>query len=707
MSKPISRVFIYTLFAALLISMGVYFNSNIATNTDSQQVVRLKHELLVPEIKQRSSASPHAAVEAKKARSEYFENLYRDPETGVIPAGAGIFDLEIAKEIDQNAPARKSNVTLSWDHAGPNNVGGRTRALAADKDNPDVLLAGAVAGGIWKSEDSGQSWRQVANTNLLPGITSIAQDPRPGFRNNWYAVGGEHDGSSTPFSSTSGAHYNTGYLESNDGGESWTYKDMFLLGQGVGSSFRWTRFGLNSRVVVHPSTGQLFIATNGFGVHRTGGQARILQETLESQLFPRYSDVNVNPNGVLIQYISGLSAGNADYTPGFFVSWDNGRFWNPIEIPGFDASDKRRAVIEFSHSNPNLAYALIQDANGELDSGVDEVILYRFTLDPANLSVSAQDVSTFLPDQIAANDEDLGRLAFNVQGNYNIALAIHPANPNMVFIGLTNLYRVRNINANVNISNNTALKDVVIGGYGIDSFFYNNQHPDHHLMIFPDPENRPDYMIAANDGGVYSTTNVQKAGEVDWSDLNFGYNVTQFYHASIPPREGQNQFSAGAQDNGTPFVLIDHSSLASQSLGDVSSGDGSFSYIGPDFIYTSSQNGRLLRYSLEQGPTVDGINFGGFSYPSEFDGFLANSTNNPGDEGRSFIHPFAVDRANHNVMYYPAGSTAGAGYQIFRNTQITNSIATASAAHGKLSRALIQALSLLHWLPLRYQPIDS
>jgi hypothetical protein len=647
-------------------------------------------------VKQRSTSSPHASKESKKARADYFKKIYKDPKTGEIPRGAGLIDLEIAKSIDANSTVKKNELNLNWSHAGPSNVGGRTRAIASDNRNTSILIAGAVAGGIWKSDNSGQSWRQVANTNLMPSITSIAQDPRAGFEDTWYAVGGENDGSSVFSFIDSGSHYNTGYLVSKDNGNTWEFKSLQVS---PNSQYDWGLFGLTNRIVVHPTTGDLFVATNGFGVYKIASSDEALNATLANQINPGYSDIGVNSNGVLLQYLSGRAAGQQDYTPGFKISWDNGTTWSQINVSGQDFSTIERGVIEFSYSDPNTAYALFQDDAGVLDNGVDEVMLYRLLLDANNQTVTVEDVSGFLPDGIAANDEANNIRAFNPQGNYNMALAVHPSDPNMVFVCLTNIYRIRNINAPTDFSTETALKDVLIGGYGVDTFFYENQHPDQHLLYFPDPVNNPNYAISANDGGLYSVPDITLNGALTWTDIHSGYNATQFYHASISPRAGHDQFVAGAQDNGTPYVLIDHPTQAELSLGDLSTGDGSFSYTGEDYVYVSSQNGYISKYFLEQDKSEEGVDYSGFSYTSYDFNYLGEVTNRtvPNEFGRSFIHPFTVDRATHDVMYYAANEQGGASYNVYRNTQIKDDnadlLTTWEALPGFSSFAEVTALS--------------
>lgn len=687
---PMRKIIISLVVVAAVIGSVWYFQYFFKATAQEPNRIIYAHEPLDGIEKIRSSSSHKAKEESKKARYDYLNRLYQDPKLGRIPNGAGILDVKIAKAIDEQAPIRKSSIGFDWKEAGPSNVGGRTRALAADLNDPETIISAGVAGGIWKSDDAGRNWRQVATNSQMSSVTSIAQDPREGFRNRWYAVGGEHSGSSSPFFIDSGTHYGTGLLYSDDNGENWQFVEV------DGSRFRWNgTLSLNSRILVHPSNGALYVATNGRGVIRSTNGGRSWGATLNQQFAPRYTDVQTNRDGsILLQYLSGNAAGSREYTAGFYVSWDNGSNWELIESGQINLGDDgngnptaRRGVIEFSYSNPNIAYAIVNNGRptGEI---ADDISFYRFNFDPAQQSVSVRNLAFLLPAEMGESEE--GTLPFNTQGDYNISLAIHPANENTVFLGFTNLYRIRNVTAFTAVTTFAEKRDVIIGGYGViddqgfGSFFYTDasgqrdQHPDHHLTIFPDPENRPDYMIAANDGGLYSTEEVLAEGLIEWENLNFGYNVTQFYHNSISPRDGQNIFIGGTQDNGSPYVLIDHPTAGSQSIGDVSSGDGSFSHFGFEFIYSSSQNGRVLRYSLSRN------NEYGTNYQTPEGGsniFLANSSNLPGAGGRQFVHPFAVDRATHGTMYYPAGSNAeGANFQLFRNRRIRFDQNTAQGA---------------------------
>ncbi|MGA0109316.1 MAG: WD40/YVTN/BNR-like repeat-containing protein, partial [Schleiferiaceae bacterium] len=53
--------------------------------------------------------------------------------------------------------AQKTN-TLNWESRGPDNHGGRTRALLVDRNNSNIVYAGSVGGGLYRSTNGGASW---------------------------------------------------------------------------------------------------------------------------------------------------------------------------------------------------------------------------------------------------------------------------------------------------------------------------------------------------------------------------------------------------------------------------------------------------------------------------------------------------------------------------------------------------------------------
>jgi hypothetical protein len=65
-----------------------------------------------------------------------------------------------------------------WDFLGPDNIGGRIRTLFIHPSDTNLLFAGSVGGGIWKSTDGGSIWHIVDDFMGNLAVTSIAADPR-------------------------------------------------------------------------------------------------------------------------------------------------------------------------------------------------------------------------------------------------------------------------------------------------------------------------------------------------------------------------------------------------------------------------------------------------------------------------------------------------------------------------------------------------
>src|SRR5260221_2116623 len=122
------------------------------------------------------------------ARSRFELEKLHDPATGKIPSGIRQRELQFAKSIplkeSLRSPGRltkgRSDVvqSLAWSRRGPVNVGGRTRALAIDVTNENIIMAGGVSGGLWRSTDGGASWIKGTGVSDLQSITCIAQDTR-------------------------------------------------------------------------------------------------------------------------------------------------------------------------------------------------------------------------------------------------------------------------------------------------------------------------------------------------------------------------------------------------------------------------------------------------------------------------------------------------------------------------------------------------
>src|SRR5690554_6743245 len=72
-------------------------------------------------------------------------------------------------------PKSKASLDINWSFIGPDNIGGRTRALIIDKDDSDHLLVGGVAGGVFESFNGARSWQPYDPDFKVNNISCITQ----------------------------------------------------------------------------------------------------------------------------------------------------------------------------------------------------------------------------------------------------------------------------------------------------------------------------------------------------------------------------------------------------------------------------------------------------------------------------------------------------------------------------------------------------
>ena len=108
----------------------------------------------------------------------YYHMLKADPATGLIDESARL-------AADQEAQLRMANINhlyktstlgLNWNELGPDDVGGRVRAICFDRTKQGVIYAGGVSGGIFKSINGGASWAPINDQLNSMIITCMSQD---------------------------------------------------------------------------------------------------------------------------------------------------------------------------------------------------------------------------------------------------------------------------------------------------------------------------------------------------------------------------------------------------------------------------------------------------------------------------------------------------------------------------------------------------
>ena len=342
-----------------------------------------------------------------------------------------------------------------------------------------------------------------------------------------------------------------------------------------------------------------YLGAGEFGLYKSSNGGATwskvtLPDTTTGNLFEP-NDIEISSNNtVWVSTTDGLlSFANGGGT--IFSSSDGDTFLEKFIVP-----NGSRTEIEISATNPDKLYVLAR---------ANPVTIIK-TEDSFNTTLTMN-----LPDDadngIDASDFTRG------QSYYDLMLEADPANDEIVYVGGIDTFR----SANGGItwtqiskwSNNPGL-----GGLNVPLV-----HADIHALTF-DPSN-PDKAMIATDGGVFYASSLSSASGSPSAIIGMGidYNTSQFYWGSIGQSISNEQFLAGAQDNGSNF--IEGASSGTTSFEEIAGGDGAYNFIDKDgqYLITSYVNNSFYRFDLPitTGPSsiVENTDEGDFINPAELD----------------------------------------------------------------------------------------
>lgn len=451
--------------------------------------------------------------------------------------------------------AETDNSTPSWEFAGPLNVGGRVSDLEYDPNNPNIIYAGAATGGVFKSTDAGLTFFPVFDDLAVLPIGDIAVDPVNS--NIIYAGTGEANGGHNNFAGG-------GIYKSTNGGQSWEYKGL----QNTVSIGRIVISPVDPLKVYAAAAGSYFGPNPDRGIYRSdnGGNSwtKILFVTDSTGAIDIAMDQN-NPDNLLAamwqrtRYPNGGALSGV--TSGIYKSTNGGNNWTALGasngLPNPLTANAGRIGISISKSNPNVAYALFNNATTYLG-------FYKTTNGGLNWT--------------NANPNGTLQSGFSTFSWYFGNVRVHPSNPDIVYV--LDFEIMKSTNSGTTWTSQTT----------------GNIHVDNHALAFKPGD--PSVMIEGNDGGIYNSVNSGNS----WTKVN-ALPFTQFYEIGIDRLNPQRLYG-GTQDNGTNRT----NSGALNDWDNIYGGDGFYvivDFTNPNVIYAESQNGALGK------STNGGLSFSG------------------------------------------------------------------------------------------------
>ena len=311
--------------------------------------------------------------------------------------------LTIAFRNSSSARARQQQ--LDFIERGPGNVPGRSRALLVLPSDltGNTWIAGAVGGGIWRTDNAGSSW-----TNLTPDLPSLAvttlvmssSDP-----NIMYAGTGES------FAGISGTR-GDGIFKSIDGGFSWSQ----LTATATNDNFQNV-----NRIIIHPTNPNILLACTSNDPNFSSFQSGIFKSIDGGDSWTNVFDASrrvqqliASPDNFNVVYAT-LNNG------GVIKSNNQGDTWFPSSnglIPD------GRIEIAISSDNPDRIFASVEGVVSGSESD-----LYISEDAGANWEL-------VLEENGGENLDFLGG-----QGNYDNCIAVHPYNDDIVYVGGVNLFK--------------------------------------------------------------------------------------------------------------------------------------------------------------------------------------------------------------------------------------------------------------------------
>ena len=507
-------------------------------------------------------SSEHTAQSAQGG-IEYQQMIKANVLTGEYEPESEVRIRRALERLDRQGVQK--NDDISWLSMGPDNVGGRSRAVLAFPDDPNTLIAGGTSSGLFKSTDAGQSWERLEGWTHNVVISSIAM----------LGNGVIYCGTGTSFGNfpTGGGGTNFiggGLFMSADQGESWELVSDF-------EPNLWDNdddWSIVNVLIPDPNDpNKLWIGNNSGFYPYTHGDADL--GPLPTGLIPTFAqDAAMSTDGENIIVSLGVRT---------YVSTDSGQSFEQVNNSPFTVGANTIRLVVAPY-NKNLMFASVANSGGALKG------IFATRNAGQTWTLAAPD------DQGGTGQFSPFNNGLTNQGWIHNMLTMSPQIINgneEVIMGGIRIYKYKNpegvtpgislwelINANFASAPGLPPSPIYVHSDILGAQWDANEH-----------------LYVATDGGIFKSTTYGNS----WIDVNRNYVTTDFYSVAFNP---SGQVLGGLQDNGTLWMSL-QGATAGEAV-QFTGGDGfdcEISQHFPNYMFSTIYNGAIFR-SADGGNTV-------------------------------------------------------------------------------------------------------
>lgn len=471
---------------------------------------------------------------------EYYQSLRLDEN--------GVYNQELILETRDRIMEKYSHPTravtnVAWYEQGPDNIGGRTRAICIDRTWSARIWAGSVSGGLFYSMNGGNNWGRLDGFNQSLAVSAMCQT----VNNRLYV----------------GTGFNNAFRE-NFVGDGMFYSDDLgvTFTQVAGTSSAEEILELQA----DPNNPNKIWMATGNGLKTYDHTVNATPVVVSAIPTNRVTDLKISKDGN-VMVLSVNSSGIRTY-----VSTDAGANWTNVSGTGstqIPSSNTNRIEYAISHEKVNGMYNIYATC-----ASTSATLKGMYASEDNGMTWSE-----IAPSGTAAFDPFVS--SSSNQADYNMVISAIVGRPDMFLVGGLDVYAWEKAPGIVPTFGQFEQKSLWFASPQSPVYV----HADNHEMEW----SQEGLLYIGNDGGIGISPDKGNF----FFPANRGYNVTQFYSVAY---SADGDVMGGSQDNGS--LLNTHTGSTLLSFDEIRGGDGfdcDISHLSQDVIFASVYNGDMQR----------------------------------------------------------------------------------------------------------------